>query len=87
MKFQVLEESKTMIRFQLPEETHTFANLLAAEIRKVDGVRVSTYRVDHPLVGVPEFYVEADNPREAINKACEAIVKLSESFSKSVKKL
>jgi DNA-directed RNA polymerase subunit L len=89
MKFEVLEESDSMIRFQLPTETHTFANLLAAELRKVEGVKIATYRVEHPLVGVPEFYVEVDGvtTRDAIKSACDAIVKLSTSFTKSVKKL
>ena len=84
MKFQVLEESKTMIRFQLPEETHTFANLLAAEIRKVDLQYASTYRVDHPLV-YQNFMLKQTTRVKLLTK--RAKTKLSESFSKSVKKL
>ena len=89
MKFTVLEESKTKIIFTLEGETHTFCNLLKEEIRKVKGVELSAYKIDHPLVGVPKFQVETKGvePRKAMKEALKSIQKMSKDFSKQAAKL
>ncbi len=89
MEFKVLEESKTKLIFELIGETHTFCNLLKEEIRKVKGVEIVAYRIDHPLVGVPRFQIETKGvePRKAIKEALKNITKLSKDFEKFASKL
>ena len=67
MEFKILEESKNKLVFQLIGETHTFCNLLKDALQNVKGVEIATYRIDHPLVGVPQFLVETKSiePKKA----------------------
>mgnify|MGYP001228284523 CR=1 FL=1 len=89
MEFNALEESKSKLVFELKGETHTFCNLLKEELRKVKGVTLAAYRIDHPLVGVPRFQIETKGiePRKAIKEALKNIKTLAKDFSKQAKKL
>jgi len=89
MEFKVLEESKTKLVFQLIGETHTFCNLLKDELQNVKGVEIATYRIDHPLIGVPQFLIETKGiePRKALQSALKSIKKNSEEFNKEAAKL
>ncbi|MEK6901576.1 MAG: DNA-directed RNA polymerase subunit L [Nanoarchaeota archaeon] len=86
MEFVVLEESKKRLSFQLKGETHTFCNALKHELQLVKGVTLATYKIDHPLVGVPTFLVETSGiePRKAIKEALKALKKKAEDFKKEV---
>ena len=89
MEFKVLDESKNRLVFQLTGETHTFCNVLKDALRNVKGVLVATYKIDHPLIGVPEFLVETKDvdPRKALRAALEVVTKQAEEFKKEVSKL
>ena len=89
MKFKVLEESKTKLVLQLPGETHTFCNVLKQELLQVKGVSLATYKIDHPLVGIPQFLIETKGiePRKALQEALKALKKKAEEFKKEVGKL
>ncbi len=89
MEFKVVEESKTKLVFELRGETHTFCNILKDELRKLKGVEIATYRIDHPLVGVPQFLLETKGiePRKALKDALKAVKKKAEEFGKAIKKL
>lgn len=89
MELTILEESKTKITFELKGETHTFCNALKEELQNVKGVTVATYRISHPLIGVPQFLVETKGiePRKALKTALEALKKKTEEFQKEIKKL
>jgi DNA-directed RNA polymerase subunit L len=89
MEFNALEESKTKLVFELKGETHTFCNALKQELLGVKGVEIATYRIEHPLVGVPKFLIETKGvePRKALKDALKALKKKAEDFSKEVKKL
>jgi DNA-directed RNA polymerase subunit L len=89
MEFTVLEESKTRLVFKLKDETHTFCNALKHALQQVDGVYIATYKIDHPLVGVPEFLIETKGvePRAAIKKALKSLKKQATDFKKEVSKL
>lgn len=89
MEFTVIEETKTKLVFQLKGETHTFCNVLKHELQQVKGVNVATYRIDHPLVGVPQFLLETKGiePRKALKEALGSLKKKAEQFQKEVGKL
>ena len=84
MKFNVLEESKDKLVFELEGETHTFCNMLKEALRNVKGVEIATYRIDHPLIGKPEFLIETKgvDPRKALQTALKSIKKEAEEFKK-----
>jgi len=86
MEFTVLEETKTKLVFDLKGETHTFCNLLKEELLNNKGVVTATYRVDHPLTGVPRFLLETKGlePRKALKEALASIKKKAEAFRKEV---
>ncbi len=89
MKVTILEETKTKMVFTIEGETHTFCNLLKEETRKVKGVELSAYKIDHPLVGIPKFQVETKGiePRKAVKEALNSIQKMGKDFSKQAAKL
>jgi DNA-directed RNA polymerase subunit L len=89
MEFKVLDESKTKLSFQLIGETHTFCNILKDELNKVKGVDIATYRIDHPLVGQPQFLIETKGiePRKALAQALKEVKKQATEFKKEVSKL
>jgi len=89
MEFNVLEESKTKMVFELKGESHTLCNALKQELQQVKGVQIATYRIDHPLVGVPRFSLETKGiePRKAIKEALANLKKKAKEFSKEVGKL
>ena len=89
MKLNILEESKKRIVFELEGETHSFCNALKEALWKVKGVEIASYRIEHPLVGVPKFLIETKGiePREALKKGIAELRKTGKEFKKEVKKL
>ena len=89
MEFVVLEESKTKLVFQLKGENHTFCNALKNELHQVKGVEIVTCRIDHPLVGMPQFLLETKGiePRKALKEALAALKKKTHEFEKEISNL
>ena len=89
MELNVLEESKTKIVFELKGETHTFCNALKDELQKTKGVSLASYRISHPLIGIPQFLIETKGiePRKVLKSALSALKKKTVEFQKEVKKL
>jgi len=86
MKIDVIEETKTKMRFFLPEMDHTFSNILVDALYTIPGVEIAAYSIDHPLTGKPEFILKTKDvsPREALKSAGE---KIKDNFSKFKKDL
>jgi len=86
MEFNVIEEEKNKLVFELKGETHTFCNALKHELQAVKGVEVVTYRIDHPLIGVPRFNLETKGiePRKAIKEALANLKKKAKEFQKEI---
>ena len=89
MEFKALEESKTKLSFQLKGETHTFCNALKHELQEIKGVTLATYKISHPLIGIPEFILETKGiePRKALKEALANLKKKSKEFQKEVASL
>ena len=89
MEFKVIEETKNKLVFELKGETHTFCNALKAELHKVKGVDIASYKIEHPLVGIPRFLLETKGtePRKALKEALKTLKKKTEEFKKAVKSL
>ena len=86
MELTIIEETKTKIVFELKGESHTFCNLLKDELLNTKGVALASYRIDHPLIGVPHFLVETKGvePRKALKDALASIKKKAEVFKKEI---
>lgn len=89
MEFKVLEESKTRLVFELIGETHTFCNALKEELLQVKGVALASYKISHPLIGVPQFLIETKGiePRKALKEALAFLKKKTEQFQKEISAL
>jgi len=83
MEFNVVEETKTKLIFELKGETHTFCNALKHELQQIKGVELVTYKIDHPLIGVPKFHLETKGePRKALKEALANLKKKAKEFQK-----
>ena len=89
MEFKVLEESKNKLVFELIGETHTFCNALKTELQNVKGVSIATYRIKHPLIGIPKFLIETKGlePKKALKDALKNLKKKATEFKKESSKL
>jgi DNA-directed RNA polymerase subunit L len=89
MDFKIIEESKDKLVFELEGETHTFCNALKRELQETKGVTVATYKIDHPLVGIPKFQIETKgvDPKKALKDALKTLKKKVSEFEKAVKGL
>ncbi len=89
MEFIVNEEKKDKMTFELKGETHTFCNALKSELLQVKGVTLASYRINHPLIGVPEFVMETKGiePRKALKEALKNLKKKAEDFKKEIPSL
>lgn len=89
MELQILKDEQNVLEFKLHGENHTFCNYLKSRISKIKGVKVSAYNINHPLVGVPQFYVQTEGiaPRDAIKQALKEMTAEMQSFKKSSSKL
>ena len=89
MEFNVIEESKTKLIFELKGETHSFCNILKKELQGTKGVELVTYKIDHPLVGIPKFQLETKGvePRKALKSALATLKKKAKEFESESKKL
>ncbi|PIN88131.1 DNA-directed RNA polymerase subunit L [Candidatus Woesearchaeota archaeon CG10_big_fil_rev_8_21_14_0_10_32_24] len=89
MKFNVKEESKTRLVFELKGETHTLCNILKKALQDVKGVETVSYKIDHPLIGIPTFLIETKGiePRKALKEALKSVKTQAQDFAKEVKSL
>ncbi|MCP3682290.1 MAG: DNA-directed RNA polymerase subunit L [bacterium] len=90
MELNVTEENSKKIVFELKGEGHTLCNVLKKELWKNSHVKVATYTIKHPLIGVPTMTVETDGtvkPKKVLTDAAEKVLKNSEEFKKELKKL
>lgn len=87
MNINILEDKKGSLVFEIEGVSHGFCNLLKDELVKDDSVKIATYRLDHPLVGVPRMKIEGSDARSSLKKAVKSLKKDVESFKKEAEKL
>ncbi len=87
MEIRFIEEKKSSITFEIEGVSHGFCNLLKEELVKDKTVKLATYRIDHPLVGIPRMKVEAVDAKASVKKAVKSLKKEVESFKTESKKV
>ncbi|MFT4304122.1 MAG: RpoL/Rpb11 RNA polymerase subunit family protein [Candidatus Woesearchaeota archaeon] len=82
MEIEILEESKNKIHFKIKGEDHTILNLLKEELWNDKNVKIAAYRMDHPLIGIPEMTVEVTQGNEAKKAIIDAVKRLDKKLDK-----
>jgi len=82
MKIRILEKNERSMRIEIIGEGHTFCNLLRDFLTRNPDVEFVAYRIDHPLISNPVFYLrtKGNKPEEVLKKAAEEIIKALEVF-------
>ena len=84
MNLTALEDKKSTFVFTLEGVSHGFCGLLVENLRNDKTVKFASYRVEHPLVGIPQVRVDAEDPKKAVKTALKAIKKDMEAFVKGL---
>ncbi len=83
MEFNILDNKKNRLVFEIDGIGHTYINVLKTELWNDDHVKVATYTIKHPQVSKPKFILETDgdrSPKAALSGAVGRLKKLSEKF-------
>lgn len=89
MELRVVEKSKKRFIFELIGADHTFCNALKRELWNDKAVKISAYNIEHPLIGIPKFIIEADDkePEKILVDAVKRLQKKNEQFLELFKKI
>ncbi|MBI4441645.1 DNA-directed RNA polymerase subunit L [Candidatus Woesearchaeota archaeon] len=58
MELKVIEQTDKTFVFEIVGEDHTFCNALKDELAQDEDVKFTSYKIEHPLIGIPKFFVE-----------------------------
>ncbi|MEK6967739.1 MAG: DNA-directed RNA polymerase subunit L [Nanoarchaeota archaeon] len=89
MEAVVIEESPKKFIVELRGESHTLLNVLKHKLWENDKIKIATYHVNHPLLGIPKLIVETDGsvkPRKAVSEAAEKLKKDVDKFRTAFEK-
>ena len=87
MKISSIEDKKNRYVFEIEGMGHTYLNMIKNELWNDNHVKVATYNINHPQVGIPKFILETDgdeSPKTALSGAVSRLKKLSERFKKEM---
>jgi len=83
MELKILEQSKTKLVFELIGEDHTFCNALKHELWADKAVNAASYKISHPLVGIPQFIIESKDAKKSLVDAAKRLQKNLAEFKKA----
>lgn len=86
MELKILEEKKNKLILEIKGEGHTFLNALKNELLKNKHVKIASYNISHPIVGVPKIILETDGeaPKKVLQDAAKKMSERAEDFKKLV---
>lgn len=85
----MLVDEEKKILFELKGESHGFCNLLKEKLKEDKDVKITSYRVKHPLIGVPELLIETNgkkSPQKALEEAIKRTKQQVKDFNKTFSK-
>jgi len=88
LRLKVIKRGPNDLEIEIEGEGHTFCNVLRKELYEDKAVVYAGYTIDHPLVGIPRFYVRTDgseSPEEALLKAAQRIAEKAREFREQFK--
>lgn len=89
MQVDLLHKEKNTWVLAIPDEGHTFLNILRSTLNKNNDVDGAAYRIDHPLVGFPELIVETKkkkSPKDIFADAAKALLTTAGDFRSAFEK-
>ena len=77
MEYNVISDKKNELEFELKGEDHTFSNLLVNKLLENEDVEIANYKIPHPLVGSPIFYIRTkkESPKSVLKRSLEELKK------------
>lgn len=87
MKVEEVKKDGKVIRFKLMGEDHTLCNLVRKAMYEDENVEAAAYRIEHPLLSSPEFYVRVKrgSPEEALVKTLRRLQERLKELEKKFK--
>ena len=84
MEINVLEDKKNRIVLEIKGMQHGILNTLKNELHDDKHVKIATYSLRHPLIGIPKMVLETDgaDPRDVLAKAADKLKKINDNFKK-----
>ena len=84
MEINVLEDKKNRIVLEIKGMQHGILNTLKNELHDDKHVKIATYNIRHPLIGIPKMVLETDgaDPKDVLAKAADKLKKINDSFKK-----
>ena len=84
MEINVLEDKKNRIVLEIKGMQHGILNTLKNELHDDKHVKIATYSLRHPLIGIPKMVLETDgtDPRDVLEKAADKLKKINDNFKK-----
>lgn len=89
MKVNVLKRTKNELKIEVEGVGHTLCNILQRKLLEDENVDVAGYDIPHPLASNPVIHVRTKGnitPEEALLKAVDKLLEVSEEFSKALEK-
>ncbi len=89
MDVELVEDTKSRMVIDLPGRGHTLCNTLKSELWEDKNVKVASYNIAHPLVGIPRMVIETsgESPRDAVKIAVNALSKQADEVISAAKKI
>ena len=83
---KILRREASILEFEIEGEDHSFLNLLRESLKDQEGVLFAAYRLPHPLLENPIFYLRtADfDPIEGLEQASDSIVHMCDELTEIV---
>ena len=89
MEIKVIEQTKIKLVMKIEGGGHTLCNILKNALKDNNNVKMVSYRIEHPLVGVPTMQIETntkETPIAALKKALKKISSDADKLKKSITK-
>ena len=85
MQVRILDDKKNRIIIEVKGADHTLCNAIKSELYNDKHIKIATYSIRHPQIGIPQMIVETDgdeSPRNALINAVQRLHKTNEKFKK-----
>ncbi len=77
MELKIVEQTDKKLVVDVVGENHTFCNALKDELAQDENVKFASYKINHPLLGMPQLFVEMKKgePAKAMQAAAKRLKK------------